>query len=137
MATTLNQHLRAVQFINNHNVSFYSNFNDENCPGDALQLEPAIKDILPANLDSRAFNAYFSEQLTPQERKLLVNQTDCQFQQSNDDSKGDGRNLPTPSQLDHIADVLGETVRLHPIHCENNELTFVVIYSCRAYSSNQ
>lgn len=105
-ALSLQQHIEANDFVKKFKPTSNYHVGHEqfaNCLKDDPRLEQTLNLI---TVDEPGFTAYFSSQLSSNERLLLSTGIGSFNPQNQPENQG----LPTPSQLQHVFDVLSNTV---------------------------
>nr|CAG4648764.1 EOG090X09QP [Polyphemus pediculus] len=103
-AMSLIQHMQAQEFVNNYKTSddtphFHGSFND------IPELESTLE-----NVDKQSFSAYFSSQLSNDEKNLLSFNCTPELNAPAPSHQENLQGLPSPSQLQHVFDVLSSTL---------------------------
>ena len=108
-ALSLQQHIQANDFVRQFEASSNFFLESEQLEHFHLKIEDAqlCQTLTSMTVDQSSFAAYFSSQLSCNERLLLSNGTPSQNVSNNIQNQG----LPTPSQLQNVFDVLSTTVR--------------------------
>lgn len=109
-ALSLLQHIQAIDFVRQcrvHGNLRLGQYQMQDChlnvEDDQLQ-----QTLVSMTVDQPSFAAYFCSQLSSNERLLLSSGVTSQESSNNTENKG----LPSPSQLQHVFDVLSTMVRI-------------------------
>jgi hypothetical protein len=107
-ALSLQQHVQANDFVRQFKSNSHFSLGTEQLEHCHLKIEDAqLRQTLTSmTVDQSSFVAYFSSQLSNNERLLLSTGTPSKNVSNNSQNQG----LPTPSQLQHVFDVLSTTV---------------------------
>lgn len=124
---SLRNHIEANTFIKNFKSSNLHVGHQQftNCFRDDPGVEYKSNSI---TVDNPSFTAYFSSQLSSNERLLLSNGVGA----SNDSQNHPDQGLPTPSQLQHVQDVLSSTVcfiQFSIIHLSSKWWSYVMCFT--------
>ncbi|XP_046644132.1 uncharacterized protein LOC124329140 [Daphnia pulicaria] len=107
-ALSLQQHVQANDFVRQFKSNSHFSLGTEQLEHCHLKIEDAqLRQTLTSmTVDQSSFVAYFSSQLSNNERLLLSTGTPSKNVSNNSQNQG----LPTPSQLQHVFDVLSTTL---------------------------
>lgn len=107
-AVSLKHHIEATEFVRNYKTLGIGEHRDLIEPH-YLKEVPHLGEMLGSlTVDPGSFHAYFSSQLSENERILLSAGADREKVPASNSSKQHG--LPTPAQLKEVAAVLGDSV---------------------------
>lgn len=107
-ALSLQQHVQANDFVRQFKSNSHFSLGTEQLEHCHLKIEDAQlqQTLTSMTVDQSSFVAYFSSQLSNNERLLLSTGTPSKNVSNNSQNQG----LPTPSQLQHVFNVLSTTV---------------------------
>ena len=112
-AVSLKQHIEAINFVRNFKIKS-ENDADHQVPVDQTSLNevPHLDEMLGSlAVDRGSFHAYFSNQLSENERFLLSSGAGREQNPKSSNNNNLNR-LPSPAQLQEVATILGDSVTI-------------------------
>lgn len=117
-AVSLKQHIQANEFIRNFKTNSDQHVFFESCLSGVPKVDQTLSSL---PVDHLSFAAYFSSQLANDERLLSSHNGDMPISSpANDQYQG----LPSPSQLQHVFNILSKTVSFKTIYVSLFSLSY-------------